>query len=47
MINENRQENERQLNEPLLSNGKTKRMVIPQLNDTMDESLMMFQSKGG
>jgi hypothetical protein len=47
MIHEDRQENERQLNEPLLSSGKTKRMVIPPINDTMDESLMMFQSKGG
>jgi hypothetical protein len=47
MIHEDRQENERQLNEPLLSSGKTKRMVIPLINDTMDESLMMFQSKGG
>jgi hypothetical protein len=42
MIHEDRQENERQFNEPLLSSGKTKRMVIPPINDTMDESLMMF-----
>jgi hypothetical protein len=46
MIHEDRQENERQLNEPLLSSAKSKRMVIPPLNDTLDESLMMFQSKG-
>ena len=47
MIHEDRQENERQLNEPLLSSSKNKRMDIPPLNDTLDESLMMFQSKGG
>ena len=48
MIHEDSRENERQLNEPLLSSAKSKRMeVIPPLNDTIDESLMMFQSKGG
>ena len=44
MIHEDRQENERQLSEPLLGKGKTKNGSIraSSNNDAMDESLMMF-----
>ena len=49
MIHEDRQENERQLSEPLLGEGKTKKgsTRASSNNDAVDESLMMFQSKGG
>ena len=44
MIHEDRQENERQLSEPLLGEGKTKKgsRRASSNNDTVDESLMMF-----